>query len=545
MAQYTLAALTLPKGTSSPMPSARTLPQAVTDHADCQIDRRDLLAGLAGFVASALALDTAHAGSPIAADVIETIAPDHVKKLAERFAAREFVKPKVDAVEPFNNLTAEQYRDIRFRAEQATWRGEKLDYELQYLPVGHIYDAPVEIWIVDGGKARALKADGRMFALGPLIGKGPEAAPYGFSGFRIHGPVTRSDALDEYVVFQGASYFRSMARGQTYGLSARGLAINTARTGGEEFPLFRGFWIEKPKAGAPEIIVQALLDSPSTTGVYRFSIQPGVATVMDVEVTLYPRKALAHVGLAPLTSMFMTGPANRRIPGDVRPAVHDSEGLVVLNGLGERIWRPLTNPKKLQASAFLDKDPKGFGLSQRDRSFGNFEDLEARYERRPTLWIEPKGGWGEGYVELIEIPVEDEIHNNIVVYWKPAKELEAGKAYSYAYRMHWAEAVPVAWSGARVSKTRVGNARKGDAKQFVVDFDGPAVKEIRELPIAVVSASAGTLANVTTQRHPDIGGLRVSFELNPAAAELVELRLALKANDQQISETWIYRWTKA
>jgi periplasmic glucans biosynthesis protein len=511
------------------------------------IDRRDALAGLAAFVASVMAFDVTSAGAQSSAvpDLVETVLPDHVKKLAERLAAREFVKPKVDAAEPFNALTIEQYRDIRFRPEQSTWRGEKLDYELQYLPVGHIYDSPVEIWIVEGGKARALKADGRMFSFGPLIGKAPEAAPYGFSGFRVHGPVTRSDAYDEYVSFQGASYFKSIGRGQVYGLSARGLAINTARPGGEEFPLFRGFWIEKPKAGAPEIVIQALLDSPSTTGVYRFSIQPGNTTMMDVDVTLYPRKALQHVGLAPLTSMFMTGPANRRIAGDVRPSVHDSEGLVVLNGSGERLWRPLTNPKKLQASAFLDKDPKGFGLSQRDRSLSNFEDLEARYERRPTIWIEPKGSWGEGYVELIEIPVEDDIHDNIVVYWKPAKELEMGKAYTYGYRMHWTEAVPVAWSGARVLKTRVGNARKPDTKLFVVDFDGPAVKDIRELPVAVISASAGTVANVATQRHPDIGGLRVSFELNTASIEVIELRLGLKANDQLISESWIYRWTKA
>ena len=513
------------------------------------VNRREILQLTAGWGALAAILDVcsalpAMAQAP-ATDAGEAVAPDHVKKLAERLSAREFVAPKVDVPEPFSNLTYDQYRDIRFRPEQATWRGEKLDYELQYLPVGFLYNSPIEIWIVEGGKARALKADGRMFSLGSLIGKGPEAAPYGFSGLRIHGPINRADNYEEYVVFQGASYFRAAGRSQVYGVSARGLAINTARPGGEEFPLFRSFWIEKPKTGATEIIVNALLDSPSTTGVYRFAIQPGTATTMEVEVTLYPRKPLAHVGFAPLTSMFLLGPANRRIQGDFRPAIHDSEGLAILNGQGERIWRPLTNPKKLQASAFVDKDPKGFGLSQRDRAFANFEDLEARYERRPTLWIEPKNGWGEGYIELIEIPADEEIHDNIVVYWKPAKELEAGKPYSYAYKMYWADAVPVAWSGARVSKTRVGSSKKPDTKLFVIDFDGPAVKDIRELPVAVISASTGTIANVVTQRHPDIAGLRVTFELNTASAELIELRLALKANDQAISETWIYRWTKA
>ena len=287
------------------------------------LNRRDVIQMTAGWGALAAVLEMcaalpAMAQTPAAADAGEAVAPDHVKKLAERLAAREFVAPKIDVPEPFNTLTYDQYRDIRFRPEQATWRGEKLDYELQYLPIGFLYNTPIEIWIVEGGKARALKADGRLFSLGSLIGKGPEAAPYGFSGFRIHGPINRADAYDEYVVFQGASYFRATGRGQAYGISARGLAINTARPGGEEFPLFRGFWIEKPKAGANEIVVNALLDSPSTTGVYRFAIQPGAATTLDVEVTLYPRKPLAHVGFAPLTSMFLLGPANRPGCGDWR-----------------------------------------------------------------------------------------------------------------------------------------------------------------------------------------------------------------------------------
>jgi len=512
------------------------------------VSRRQAMtsAGAAGLYAMLAHVTGAQpAAAEAANDLIETIEPDHVKHLAERLAAREFARPHVDLPEPFNALTPEQYREIRFRPEQATWRGEKLDYEVQYMPVGSLFADPVEIWIVDNGKARALKADGHMFSLGSLIGKSPEAAPYAFSGFRIHGSINRSEAYDDYVTFQGASYFRAIGRGLVYGLSARGLAINTARPGGEEFPLFRAFWIEKPKSGAPEIVVHALLDSPSVTGAYRFAIQPGPATIMDIDVTLYPRKALQHVGLAPLTSMFIEGPASHRITGDYRPSLHNSEGLAILNGSGERIWRPLTNPKKLQASAFIDKDPKGFGLSQRDRSFANFEDLDAHYERRPTSWIEPKGQWAEGYVELIEIPADEEIHDNIVAYWKPAKELEAGKPFTYAYRLFWTESVPVALPGARVAKTRVGGNRKPDVRVFVIDFDGPGVKDIRELPAASVSASAGNVSNVVVQRHPDINGLRVSFDLNTAGLELSELRLALKSNDQQISETWIYRWTKA
>lgn len=477
-------------------------------------------------------------------DVIETFGPAHVKKIAERLSQAEYVKPAIDLPAPFNNLSYDQYRDIRFRVDQSIWRGEKLDYELQLFPMGWLYDSPVDIWVVEGDRARQLKADGRLFSLGPLIGKGPEAAPFGFSGFRIHGPINRADYYDEFALFQGASYLRAVARNEKYGMSARGLAINTARPGGEEFPLFRSFWIEKPRAGAPEIVVHALLDSPSTAGAYRFAIAPGTTTVMDIEATLYPRKQIQHVGITPLTSMFLTGTASRRITGDFRPAIHDSEGLAILNGRGERLWRPLANPRMLQTSSFVDKDPKGFGLCQRDRSFDNFEDLEARYERRPTVWVEPNGAWGEGVVELIEIPAEEEIHDNIVAAWKPKAPLEPGSVYNYSYRLHWGEDIPVAWAGAKVAKTRIGKMRKDGVFIFVVDFHGPAVKDLRDLPVAQLTTSGGKVAHTVVQRHPDIGGVRVSFELSTSGSDLIELRLALKANEQLVSENWIYRWTK-
>jgi glucans biosynthesis protein len=485
----------------------------------------------------------AQAGAPAPDADAHAFTADVLKKTALELSQRPFAKPAIELPEPLDKLTFEQYRDIRFRPEQAIWRGEKLDYELQLFALGYLFDVPVEIWLVEAGQARQLKADGTLFSIGPQIPDPPQAAPFGFSGFRVHGPLNRSDVMDEYAVFQGASYFRGVGRGELYGLSARGLAINTAKPPGEEFPIFRSFWIEKPAAGAPEIIVHALLDSPSTTGAYRFAIQPGQFTIMDVDATLYPRREMPHIGLGALTSMFLHGAAHKRVRNDYRPAVHDSEGLAILTGRGERIWRPLTNPKLLQVSAFADKDPKGFGLSQRDRTFQNFEDLEAHYERRPSAWVEPKGGWGEGYVELIEIPADEEIHDNIVAYWRPARPVTPGKPYTFAYRLHWGETIPVAWSGARVRKTRRGsNGRKG-AVLFVLDFDGPALKDVTDLPVADVAASAGTVSNVVVHRNSAIDGLRCSFELQPGSADLIELRLVLKNNERVVSESWLYRWT--
>lgn len=502
------------------------------------------LAENAILLSEATAQDATPAAAP-PAPPDESFASDHVRKLAEEMAAREFAKPRVEMPEPFGALSADQYRDIRFRPEATIWRGENLGYEVQLFPMGWLYDTPVEIWIVDGGKARSLKADSASFAVGASIEKAPAAAPFAFSGFRVSGMLNTTEGLSEFLSFQGATYFKAVGRYGQYGVSARALAVNTARPGGEEFPFFRAFWIEKPTAAAPEIVVHALLDSESVTGAYRFTIRPGRATEMEVDSMLFPRRELPHVGIAPLTSMYFFGPAQRRVDRDYRQAVHNSEGLAVINGHGERLWRPLTNPKMLQTSAFVDKDLKGFGLIQRERSFSGYEDLDARYDRRPTTWIEPTASWGDGYIELIEIPITEEIHDNIVAYWKPSRPLQAGKRYRYSYRMSWAEEIPVVWSGAWVVKTSVGAGSRPDRTLFVVDFAGPNVRDAREMPTAELSVTSGTTSTTSVQRNPDIQGYRVKFELNPSGTDLVELRLALKLAGQLISENWLYRWTRA
>jgi glucans biosynthesis protein len=515
------------------------------------IDRRVFLGGtgtFALFAASGLA--DAGRGVVRAEPGLEPEKPfafEAVKKLAEELAQTEHAAPAIAVEEPFDKLSAEQYHDIKFRAEHSIGKGENVDCEIQLLPMGWIYDSPVEISLIEGGKPRALTADGKLFAFGPLIEKAPEQAPYGFSGFRLLGPINRAEVFDEFATFQGASYFRAMGRGQALGLSARGLAVDTAQPSGEEFPVFRAFYIEKPKPNARAIQVYALLDSKSVTGAYRFSIVPGESTVIDVLATLYPRRELTHVGLAPLTSMFLLGSASRRIAGDIRPSVHNSEGLAILNGKGERLWRPLSNPAKLQTSAFVDEHPRGFGLCQRERDFAQFDDLNAHFERRPSAWVEPIGMWGQGYVELIEIPAEEQIHDNIVVYWKPAKPLAAGEGHTITYKLHWGQDVPVAWAGARVRRTNIGQARRdnNEIKLFVVDFEGPALKDIEELPQAELSISAGSSSHIRVERHPSIEGVRISFELDTAGLETIEMRLGLKAQSQLISESWLFRWTRS
>lgn len=523
------------------------------------VDRRTILAqsfaGVAALAAAKLALTSdalaqAPAGTPAApapaapAPGVPPFSFETVRQTAKALAETEYMKPTVELPEPFSNLSYDQYRDIRFKADQAIWKGQGTGFELQPFAMGWLYDTPVDVHVVENGEVRKLVADGRLFTLGPLIGSGPESAPFGFSGFRVHSPINRSDYFDEYVVFQGASYLRAVGRNLAYGASARGLAINTARPEGEEFPFFRSFWIEKPAKDATEIVVNALLDSPSTTGAYRFAISPGETTVMDITAVLYPRKDLPYIGVAPLTSMFLHGTASPARIADFRPLVHDSEGLAIRTGAGELIWRPLINPRTLQTSAFMDSDPKGFGLWQRDRDFDNYQDLEARYEKRPSIWVEPRAPWGEGFVELIEIPVEDEIHDNIVAYWKPKTGLVKGQERTFAYQLHWGPDVPIAWAGATVTKTRVGQAKTPGKYLFVVDLEGPAVKDVRDLPVAELSATAGQTSNLVVQRNPVTSGVRVSFQLQPDDADLIELRFALKQGENKISETWLYRWTK-
>ena len=406
----------------------------------------------------------------------------------------------------------------------------------------------MEITLVDDGAERPLSPDNGYFDLGPLAGKLPPEARLGFSGFRVTGPLNRPLVFDEIIVFQGASYFRALSQGQNYGLSARGLALNVGKQSGEEFPFFRRFWIEKPKQRASHIVIHALLDSQSVTGAFRFQVLPGPNTVVDVQATLYPRRDLPDVGIAPLTSMFLFSGINRSRIDDFRPAVHDSDGLAVVNGWGERIWRPLNNPRRLQTSDFLDQNPQGFGLIQRAREFAHYQDLEAHYESRPSAWVEPREGWGAGTVRLLEIPSDEEIHDNIVAFWKPAQPLAAGQAHVFSYALSWPDHAPRRWPGAFVSATRAGlingPQRKTGIIQFAVDFKGYAAGADTELPIARVEASTGAVSPPIVQPNPGIGGVRVSFGLDPKGAESSELRLALQTRDKPISETWLYRWTK-
>jgi periplasmic glucans biosynthesis protein len=463
---------------------------------------------------------------------------------AEELAKQEYVEPAA-AQEPGNKLSYDQYRAIRFQKGASIWAHQNRTFTLDLFHPGFIFETPVNINLVIGGMGRRVLFKSDLFEYGPEVGAPPQhdEDEAGYSGFRVRAPLNSPDALDEFLVFQGASYFRAVAREQSYGLSARGLAIRTARPEGEEFPAFTDFWIERPAERATAIVIHALLQSRSVVGAYTFTVTPGSETDMDVVATLFPRRQITNFGVAPLNSMFLFDPAaGRGRFDDFRSAVHDSDGLEILTGRGERVWRPLANPRTLQVSAFLDHDPKGFGLLQRKRRFDDYQDSDAHFERRPSLWVEPRGNWGDGHVELVEIPTDREIHDNIVAYWQSATPLPPGKPTEFAYRLRWL-AEPLDTSLARAVATRSGAANaNGDQREFVVDFLG-AFAPPSDIEISV-SSSAGKILSPRGSVVADTGAYRVSFELAPERNDIVELRLQLTAKNQPWSETWLYRWSR-
>jgi len=465
-----------------------------------------------------------------------------VRQVARDAAGKPYKAPETKLPDQLKNLDYDHYRQIRFLPEHALWRGEKLPFEVQFFHRGFFYTPRVDIYEVNNGQATkiAYRRDDFSFGSNAL----PDAqTDLGFAGFRLHAPINRRDYYDEVCVFLGASYFRAVAKGEIYGLSARGLAINTGDAKGEEFPLFKAFWIEKPASNTNSIVVHALLDSESTTAAYRFTIRPGDTTVFDVEMAIYPRVDLEHAGLAPMTSMFFFGPNDRTEVDDFRPAVHDSDGMAIFNGRSEELWRPLSNPKDLQISTFSDLNPRGYGLMQRQKNYFAYQDLESSFEKRPSLWAEPIGDWGEGSVQLIEIPTQEEIHDNIAGFWRPKNPLPAKGEHTYTYRLHWGPDTPKVSALARFVRTGVG-AKGEDSKIFVLDLIGDRLKSIDPNSVrGNVTAEKAEIKNIVSQPNPAIGGWRLSFELSVKEKTPIELRASLMQGNDAISEVWVYRWT--
>jgi glucans biosynthesis protein len=471
---------------------------------------------------------------------------DDVASLARDLAAKPYKAPADRLPQELRDLDYDALRDIRFKPEQALWRDEKLPFELMFLHLGRGVREPVAINTIDASNVRRVEFDPSQFDYGRNKLDTGKFKDLGFAGFRVHHALNTPKYKDEVLVFLGASYFRALGKHQVYGLSARGLAVDTGSAGGEEFPRFTEFWIEKPTRRSSSLTIYALMDSRRLAGAYRFVVTPGAATIVQVAERIYPREKIDKVGIAPLTSMYFFG-ENQPGRDDYRPEVHDSDGLSIETGQGEWIWRPLVNPRRLLVTSFTTTNPRGFGLLQRDRAPYDYEDPEALYERRPSVWVEPVGGWGEGRVELVQIPSPDETNDNVVAYWVPNQPVVAGKPLEFAYRLYWLLEGPAPGSNAWVVQSRRGRGYvkqpDGDI-QFVVDFDGPALRTLGadpKLEVTVSTDANAVLRERNLYRNPVSGAWRMTVRIKRAdAAKPVELRAFLSHDGKAISETWSY-----
>ena len=476
---------------------------------------------------------------------------DILTREAEERAAQPYREPEPTEGLP-EGLTYDLYRQIAFNPERARWRESGSNFRLHAFHMGWLFPVAVPIHEVLDGQAHlctfgADDFDYRHEAEGVL----PEHAPLpGVAGFRLHYPLNRADVLDELLAFQGASYFRALGRGNAYGLSARGLALATA-TGPEEFPNFDAFYIDKPRPGDERIVIHASLDSPSVAGAYRFVVTPGQDTTMEVTARLFFRQDVEDLGVAPLTSMFLFSESNRGAFDDYRLQVHDSDGLQIARRDGDTLWRALGNPPNLSVSSFEETSPLGFGLHQRDRSFHDYEDAEARYEDRPSLHVEMQGDWGPGAVRLIEIPTELEAHDNIVAYWAPEGGARAGAAQEYRYVLHWGMLPPD--DGARmahVAETRGGQGGvagveyDGVTRKFVVDFEGGLLGQMDgDAEVAAeVAVAGGTVTSEVLSKLATPGRWRLAIDVEPEPESIIELIAHVAGYGERLTETWMGQW---
>lgn len=472
-------------------------------------------------------------------------------------------KAKVLAQQPYEapppipkfmqELSFTQYQGIRFKPEHNLWADGPGPFQVMLVSAGLFYHHPVAINVIEKGRVRPIpyRKDHFSFELGDggeIEKKIP--ADLGYAGFKLTFPFKARETQNQFLVFAGASYFRGVGADNAFGLSARGIAVDTGLPSGEQFPSFVEYWLERPAAGAKTVTVYALLDGESVTGAYRFVVRPGAVTTLAVEARLFPRKDIRLLGVAPLTSMFFYGENTPRPRGEWRPEVHDSDGLLIHNGAsGEWLWRPLLNPKRLQMDYFAVDNVRGFGLMQRQTEFDAYQDLNARYELRPSAWVESKGDWGRGNVVLVQLPTPNETNDNIVAFWSPREPAAAARplALNYSVRFGGPDIADEPLARAHHSFVGSGNIVGGGtiegSYRVLVDFaGGPLAERPTKAPLtAVVTALEDGEVLESFVEPVERGRWRLSLLARPAPDKPLALRAFLKEGDQTLTETWTYR----
>lgn len=516
------------------------------------MNRRDLLGRLAalatwGLLAPGLRGSRAEArggseGKPFS--------KEWLREEAKRLSAQPFQVSAGTLPDWVTGLDWDGYQSIRFRPDHALWAKEKLPFQARLFHLGLFFNHPVVLYEVVQGMASPIHYSKDLFAYDAKLKVPGSVDDIGFAGFRVHA---YPDFERDMFSFLGASYFRAVGATKQYGLSARGLAVDTGLSRDEEFPEFRRFWLERPAPKSDRVTIHALLDSPSVVGAYTFEVKPGDSTVMEIEAHLFPRKAIERIGIAPLTSMFQYGENDRRVSDDFRPEIHDSDGVSIRTGADEWIWRPLVNSPVVRTNSFLDTHPKGFGLLQRDRNFDHYQDDGAMYHLRPSAWVEPLGEWGRGAVQLVELPTPDETFDNIVLFWNPEEPFAPGQERVFKYRLSWGSEPPARSSAAIVVSTRIGaggipgQKNRIPSRKFVIDFEGGRLDKLAENAKVepVISASRGEIREPAARPLKGTSAWRCNFDLVSEGMEPVDLRCYLRDAEGALTETWLYQWTPA
>lgn len=481
---------------------------------------------------------------------------DDVAQKAQALAKKSYKAPKSNLPSEFSEMKFADYQQIQFNHDKMYWGDLKTPFKLEFYHQGMYFDTPVKINEVTASDVYQIKYSPDYFNFGNVDHSGDIVQNLGFAGFRLMYPINKVGKNDEVMSVLGASYFRVVGKGQTYGLSARGLALDTALPSGEEFPRFREFWIERPKPNAKSVTIYALLDSPRATGAYRLIVTPGNDSVVDVQSRIYLREKVGVFGAAPLTSMYLFGANQPSRIVNYRPQLHDSDGLSIHTGNDEWIWRPLNNPKHLAVSLFSIENPKGFGLLQRTRDFSEYQDLDDRYDLRPGAWIEPKGKWGKGKIELVEIPTADETNDNIVAFWVPDSLPDLDKPINFDYRIRFTRDEDklhdplLAWVKQTMRST--GDVKKSNLIRepdgsiaLLVDFVGPvlqALNEQSEVTTQVTTDKNTQLIENNLRYNPVTKGWRLTLRVKVIDSKRpIELRAYLVKNNKPLSETWSYQ----
>jgi glucans biosynthesis protein len=470
-----------------------------------------------------------------------------VVDMARALAAEPHRPPGSASLDALGAASPEEIAAIRYRQSELIWAGAGLAFAIEPVHRSRNLPGEVELYTVEGTTASRLAYDPARFDFGRLKVP-PPSAQLGFTGFRI---LRRRDdgTLHPVASLVNASILAGIAPNQVWGAISRPLTVHLPDQIGEEPTQMRAIWIEKPRNIATELVLHALVDTPSLAGAIRITLRADEATIIDTECTLFTRRQVEHFALAAVQATYLSGPLDWPTASDMRPAVYEAGGVQMLTGNGEWIWRPVSNRSRLQSSGFVDRDPQGFGLMQRERAFGAFLDDENDWQRRPSVWIEPIGKWGTGEVTLLEIPAASKNNKNIACYWRPRPALAAGAEINFAYRQFWSWQPPSRPDGAVVTLSRTGRIAgdTSDSKnRFMVQFEGGELSDPAKAAAIVPTlwSSAGKVMAIRAFRTPRQGSMRVVFDLDAGGQPLVELRLWLQQDNATMSETWLYRWTQ-